>query len=212
MSVPSSLEQVFKVSFTKKDSIEELQEYHTPNAYCLDAAGKLLGLTSCENDYTSLTIPAEWEHLEYLDISDNAQLGSLTFEAALPNLNYLDVSDSQLKELHLPAGFDALDWLDASRNALEAVTFGGLLPQLTYMDVSGNQLERFTLPGGFAALQYLYLNDNVLAALIFEDAAPSALQILHLRNNKLEALPPQLFVAGAAGNAVFARQSVVGLT
>lgn len=124
-------------------------------------------------------------------MSDNKNLQSLRFEAALPHLQHLDVSNSKLERLDIPAGFTALQWLDASRNQLQQVRLEGTLPKLTYLDLSGNQLASFILPAGFRDLAYLYLNDNQLKEVTFSSVLP-ALQILHLKGNQLEQLPGNL--------------------
>lgn len=182
-ALPQTLEKIFGVPFTQQATLAELRQYHHPNTYCCNAEGELMGIFSSENDYTDITIPADWQQLEYLNLSDNKNLRHLTFEAALPRLQHLDGSDSGLKTLSIPAGFEGLQWLDVSRNKLERLSLDGTFPKLNYCDLSGNQLEIVEMPD-CPALQYLYLNDNQLAKLVFQ-APLSALQILHLKKNKL---------------------------
>lgn len=186
-AVPQTLERIFGVPFSPQATLTELRQYHHPNTYCCNAQGELIGIFSSEHDCTSITIPADWQALEYLNLSDNEHQQSLTFAAALPRLQHLDVSDCELSELMLPAGFDALRWLDVSRNQLQRLHLAGNFPALSYCDCSGNQLEVLEMPD-CPRLYYLYLNDNQLAKLTFK-APLSALEILHLRNNKLENLP-----------------------
>ncbi len=186
-TVQQTLEHTFGVSFVQQAILTELRQYHSPNTYCCNAQGELIGIFSSENEYTDITIPAEWQALEYLNLSDNKHLQRLTFEAALPHLQHLDGSDCQLEELTLPAGFDALQWLDVSRNQLKRLNLDGNFSELTYCDCSGNQLEVLEMPD-CPKLHYLYLNDNQLEKLVFRTSLPE-LEILHLRKNKLENLP-----------------------
>lgn len=190
--VSQTLERIFGVPFTPQTTLEALRQYHSPNTFCCNAEGELIGIFSSENDYTEIKIPTDsaemkWSKLEYLNLSDNKKLQRLTFEAALPRLQHLDMSDCQLKELTLPTGFEALQWLDASRNKLQQVDLAEAIPMLAYLDLSGNQLNMLEIPD-CPKLQYLYLNNNQLEKLAFR-ASLSALEILHLRNNKLENLP-----------------------
>ncbi len=186
-AIQQALRQVFGVNFIKQADITELRQYHHPNTFCCNTEGELIGIFSSENDYTDITIPADWQALAYLNLSDNKNLQSLTFEGSLPRLRHLDVSDSQLSELTLLMGFDALRWLDVSRNKLGNLNLAGNFPKLTYCDFSSNQLGVLEIPD-CPKLQFLYLNDNQLVNLSFSTTLP-ALEILHLRNNKLENLP-----------------------
>jgi len=186
-AVQQTLERTFTVPFTEQANLAELRQYHHPNTYCCNEKGELLGIFSSENNYTHITIPAAWQTLEYLNLSDNKELARLTFEAAMPHLQHLDVSDCQLSELTLPAGFKVLQWLDASGNKLQKVQLNGAMPALSYLDLSGNQLEHFALPAGFEALSYLYLNDNQLSTLTFATKMLK-LEVLHLQKNKLVAI------------------------
>lgn len=182
-ALQQTLEKIFGVPFTQQATLAELRQYHHPNTYCCNAEGELMGIFSSENDYTDITIPADWQQLEYLNLSDNKNLRHLTFEAALPRLQHLDGSDSGLKTLSILAGFEGLQWLDVSRNKLERLSLEGTFPKLTYCDFSGNKLNQLEMPD-CPKLQYLYLNDNQLVKLVFR-ASLLALEILHLKNNKL---------------------------
>jgi Leucine-rich repeat (LRR) protein len=183
-AVPQTLERIFGVPFSPQAALTELRQYHHPNTYCCNAQGELIGIFSSEHDCTSITIPADWQALEYLNLSDNKHLQSLTFAAALPRLQHLDVSDCELSELMLPAGFDALRWLDVSRNKLQSAVLEGAFPALEYLDLSRNELSSFDLPEVAPKLQYIYLLNNQLKQLSFSTNLPE-LEVLHLRKNQL---------------------------
>ena len=187
MSPEERLKNIFGVAFHKQDTLTRLRQFHSNNAYCLDAEGNIQGICACENSFTSLEIPVEgMEELMYLNLSDNTSLKKLEFEGPLPRLQHLDLSDSQVQELEFSEGFEDLTWLDVSRNQLTQLTLSGELPALWYMDASGNQLPQLTLSA--PKLQYLYLNSNKLTDLKFPIASKT-LEVLQLRDNQLDRLP-----------------------
>ncbi|MBK6948156.1 MAG: leucine-rich repeat domain-containing protein [Haliscomenobacter sp.] len=195
-TIQQTLSRVFGVSFTQLPDLTELRQYRHPNAFCCDARGELLGVFSSENACTALRIPAGWQHLEYLNVSDNKGLQSLAFEAPLPRLQHLDASGCQLEVLRIPAGFRALKNLYLQKNRLKTLNLEEGSPNLQLLDASGNELETLHLPEGFSSLAYLFLMDNALETFTFEGALPS-LTILHLRNNRLQNVPAALVLSGA---------------
>ncbi|WP_282776073.1 COR domain-containing protein [Phaeodactylibacter xiamenensis] len=156
------LEQLFGTSFSPQPNIPTLRQFHANNAYCTDEEGNIIGICFCENEREEVVIPESFSKLQYLNLSDNAELRSLTFEGALPQLWHLDFSDSAIEVLKLPDGFEQLKWLDGSRNQLKSFVPAGTFPKLGHLDLSGNQLPDFGagLLQKFPNLERLYLKDN----------------------------------------------------
>lgn len=189
MTPNEQLQSIFGFAFPDPvDDLTTLRQFHQPNAYCLDEAGRIMGISACENDFRQLIIPASLAHLQYLNLSDNAQLEQLSFEQPPTELRRLDVSDSALADFRLPAGCRQLNWLDLSRNQLTGFIPDGPAPRLSYLDLSGNQLRRFDADWltHFPALKGLYLQGNALPELksVFTDQAGSCLSDMeHFRQD-----------------------------
>lgn len=182
------LQEVFgNITFEQQPSIEAIRRFYSKHTYCLDEEGKeIIGLACREADCEELNITAKFKHLQYLNISGNSNLKTIQFAEAMPDLFHLDLNENALEQLTLPAGFDALKYLDVSRNKLKQLDFQVSLPAVTFLDVSANQLDSLIL--NTPQLQYAYLLDNQLTALSFI-SLPRQLEVLHLKNNKLESLP-----------------------
>lgn len=166
MDIEQQLEDLFGTRFDKRTSIEEVREFHSNTAYCLDADGNIIALAATHTAVEALHMPAAFKTLQYLNISDNKLLSKLTFERPLSGLAHLDVSDSQLKEFKLLQGFDRLTWLDLSRNQLKKFTPVDAYRRLVHLDLSGNPLEQFQAYWllKFPKLERLYLRNNPVAA------------------------------------------------
>jgi hypothetical protein len=164
MTNAQKLEQIFGVPFTEQPNLQALRQFHAPNAYCCDDEGKIIGLCAGENEWTDLTIPADFQYLQYLNLSDNSSLQRLRFDGGLPGLRYLDVSDCKLAEFKLPEGFYQLEWLDVSRNQLKYFVPLGKYPALKHLDASNNELVDFpaNLLDKFPVLERIYLKKNPL--------------------------------------------------
>ena len=162
MTAIEQLKEIFGVIFEKQEDILAVRQYHSPNTFCVNDDNDIIAIHSSENDYTQIRIPSSLSKLQYLNLSDNKNLKSLEFETALPALWHFDVSDSALEELKLPAGFENLKWLDASRNQLKTFVPQGQFKKLTYLDLSSNQLNDFptAILDKLAALEGLYLKGN----------------------------------------------------
>ncbi len=165
MTNKEQLEQHFGVSFKPQASLVALRQFHVNNAF-YEEKGVILGLCACENEWTSLSIPAFLKNLQYLNLSDNKKLKQLQFDKSMsmPDLEHLDISDAQLLELELPEALQSLRWLDASRNKLQKFEWSGDLPELVHLDLSDNQLKNFPaewIPR-LPKLKRLYLKGNPL--------------------------------------------------
>jgi GTPase SAR1 family protein len=172
MTSAQQLEQLFGVSFQRKPDLFSLRQFegydqapHVYNAFCEDTDGQLMGLCACGNEFEKVEIPGQWQHLTYLNLSDNKQLTELTFQQPLARLAHLDVSDSALKAFKLPEGMEALQWLDLSRNQLSRFSPLGNYPSLEYLDLSNNGLRAFKAAWirQFPSLKALYLKNNDLS-------------------------------------------------
>lgn len=191
MTSVQQLKQTFGVPFQQQPDITALRQFHANNTFCENEDGEIIGLCACENEFETIQLPASLtQHLEYLNLSDNPKLRHLTFEGSLPVLKHLDISDSKVEVLSLPPGMEVLDWLDVSRNQLKALNFSGQLPCLRYLDLSDNQVTTLTVPDG-RSLQYLYAQKNRLSECQISPAA-TKLEVLHLKENQLEALPASI--------------------
>ena len=185
MDIKNQIEQVFQTTFQAYDSIEELRQFKSNCAFCLDAKEeRLIALCAIQTDLKSISIPEEWKYLKYLNLSSNKNLAEFRLPA-LPHLEHLDVSDGDLNYLELKAGFKQLECLDVSRNQLRAIALNGEYPELVYLDLAKNQLEEITLPTGLPKLAFLYLNANQLKA-FYTTATFWELKTLHLAKNQLK--------------------------
>ncbi len=139
-----------------------------------------------------LEIPAQLEHLRFLNASENTNLSFFKLPPQCGDLEILDLNECALQQFTLPASAVKLQKLDISRNKqLREIDFQSACPALLHLDLSENQLQSLALPEGFTQLRYLYLNDNELKHLEFSNPL-SALKTLHLRNNKLDKLPEHI--------------------
>lgn len=167
MTVAQQLEQIFGVSFTEKENILELRQFHENNTFCCNEEGMVIGLCACENDFETRTVPniPLLAPLQYLNFSDNSSLRSLKIEPGFSQLQHIDLSDCKLRQFQLFDGFKALRWLDLSRNELEQFNTKSKLRVLEYLDLSNNQLSDFKtqdLLPKLPALKSIYLKNNPL--------------------------------------------------
>ncbi|MFM9951195.1 MAG: COR domain-containing protein [Saprospiraceae bacterium] len=211
MTAKQHLEAIFGVNFEQSSNLTELRQFHTQNAFCCDETGAVSGICATKLDAGVLEVPQDsfFARLEYLNLSNNKVLKRLTFQAALPALEHLDVSDCGLEgELKLPAGFDRLRWLDASRNQLTTFIPVGQLAQLRHLDLSGNQLNEFSAHhlNHFPRLEQLYLKSNPLpsAKRAAADLAGSSLSFMRrflqdLSNGETENKEFKVLLVGNGG-------------
>lgn len=152
-------------SFREQPDLEELMKSDSPNAYyAFDAAGQVIGLNLCGQGLTEDKIAFLWE---------------------MPELQALNLSENKLATTTIPAGMNALKYLNLSENEpLQAVAFSEGLPALEELDVSECGLNELTLPEGFAALRILDLRKNQLVKVTFEGNCP-CLYSLDLNGNQL---------------------------
>ncbi|MEM9848324.1 MAG: leucine-rich repeat domain-containing protein [Bacteroidota bacterium] len=191
MTTIQDLEQQLGIQLTQQTDITSVRQFHTKCGYCCNEREEVIALAIIKTEIESIHLPASFQSLRYLNLGSNAKLKSLTFEGSLPHLEHLDISDSALESLTLPYSCGQLKWLDVSRNQIQyQILFGAELPNLKYLDVSGNQLTALELPN-CPKLQYLYAADNQIDFLEIYSTSKE-LEVLHLRNNKLEVLPNNL--------------------
>ena len=106
------------------------------------------------------------------------------FYGALPNLRTLDLGHNALKAVPDLSALTRLEILYLNENALTALP--PLPPSLTYLNISENPLGEIVL-GEQPRLIELRMLDLGLTA--FPDVALPALRELHLRRNRLTAIP-----------------------
>lgn len=152
-------------AFREQPGLEELMKSDNPNAYyACDAAGQVIGLNLCGQGLTEDKIAFLWK---------------------MPELQALNLSENKLATTTIPAGMNALKYLNLSENEpLQAVAFSEGLPALEELDVSECGLNELTLPEGFAALRILDLRKNQLTRIIFEGGCPELVS-LDLSQNQL---------------------------
>lgn len=101
------------------------------------------------------------------------------------DLRGLNLSDNLLSAFHLSAEYGALEQLNVSDNpGLKTLTFEKALPQLRELNAGWCQLKSLRLPAGFSALQLLKLSHNKLEAVAMEGDC-NALKRIDLNNNNL---------------------------
>lgn len=173
------------------------------NTFLADASGALLALDFDLGEGESLDLSGlDLSALCWLNLSENGNLKKLQLPASMPGLLHLDASQCALDALKLPVDAFSKPFSGApprdvpslylQKNKLRSVQFLGRYPGLEMLDLSHNALVEFSLPVGFERLAYLYLNDNTNLKNLRFDAPLRQLEILHLRNCKLEHLPHQL--------------------
>ncbi len=178
--------KIFGRSFTKQENIDDIRRFYSQSAYCLDEKDRLIGLACREAKHNEIKLGEEFQDLQYLNVSGNKELKRIAFASAMPELFHLNLKENALNQLSLAKGFIALKHLDVSRNQLNNLSLEGSFPSLCFLDISGNQLESLSLDT--PRLQYAYLLDNQLQTINFS-SVPKQLEVLHLKNNRLEELP-----------------------
>lgn len=110
----------------------------------------------------SKTVLKKYQHIRYLDASDNA-IEDMSALSRLPNLLVADLSNNQLNGLGDITN-EFLQILNLSNNVLSTVTFPSTLPSLAYLNLNNNQL--WTLEGisTLSSLQKLDCSGNALSS------------------------------------------------
>ncbi|EGF77690.1 hypothetical protein BATDEDRAFT_91521 [Batrachochytrium dendrobatidis JAM81] len=125
--------------------------------------------------------------LEYL-LSFNVSSNCLkTIPSVLENKRYLqhvNVSKNQLTEFKIQS-WPILSWLNLNDNMLKELSLPGF-PELLHLEARGNSLSD-GITCNTPKLQRLYLAENGIATITGLENK-SALQLLHLRGNKIELL------------------------
>ena len=142
------------MNLSQNEELTEVQFDDTPKY--------LQSLDVYDSRVQSLAIPAGLEHFYKLDASRNLNLSTLTFKGACPKLFYLDVNRKCPNLFgHIPAGFEALQYVYLKDNQLNSFDFDGTLPAIDILDLRDNQLEGF--PDNFhqlTSLRNLFLGGN----------------------------------------------------
>lgn len=187
------LEQAIKQPLTRLD---HPNRWAKPRSYAVDADGNILTLNLRETGISTLTLTADFKHLQKLDLSKN-QLTTLQFATELPDLELLDISYNQTDwaELHLPKGLTHLKYFYAYQSKLKNLVLESPLPNLDTLHLGKNELTNLKLPAGFKALTSVYLANNQLNTFEMRSADLQTVGRLELGENPLSS-PPQYIVEG----------------
>ncbi len=185
------LHQVFgELPFAERPDIISIRRFAHNQAYCLNEQQQIIGLAVRGTEVKEVNLLPELQQLQYLNISDNPNLQRIRFPAeGMPELVHLDLSGNALEECVLPEDCGQLERIDISSNQLQSIEFQGTLPALWLLELNGNQLEHFRIDA--PALKYAYLIQNQLTKVEFTHP-PRQLELLHLRNNRLDELPANI--------------------